>query len=181
MVKNATPRARPVTNLQAEKDMHGQLVSAAKYAVCFFGPNFHLQRQRSTMSLTAGLTRIRDTASPPVPVRAEKRPRLELSEQDEAVIEPDMLFTDEDVTTAATVDAAKVTNIVTKNKKRKQKHKRPVIEPYSSDDVLYHDVVSLLKNSGKVVEPKQEWDAPLPLGTEVELLVSELSSTGMHF
>lgn len=131
------------------------------------------------MSLT-GATR---SASSPPPARPEKRPRHELSKlEDEVTIEPDALTVGggEVVTIAATVDASKITGS-SKNKKRKQRQKRLIIEPYSADDVLYHDIISLLKNSGKVVEPEKEWDAPLPFGTEVELLVSELSSTGMHF
>jgi tRNA (uracil-5-)-methyltransferase len=128
--------------------------------------------------MSTGSTRPRDSGSSPVLTRPEKRPRLELNEQDDelAVNERHTSTIRQDEPPAEGANSLKVTK---KNRKRKQK--QPAIEPYSSDDVLYHDVVSLLKNSGKTVEAQKEWDAPLPFGSEVELVVSELSSTGMRF
>jgi tRNA (uracil-5-)-methyltransferase len=66
----------------------------------------------------------------------------------------------------------------TRIKHRKRKQKQPDPEPYSSDDVVYHDVTALLQKSGKIVEEDKAWNAPLPIGTELELVASELSSTG---
>lgn len=62
--------------------------------------------------------------------------------------------------------------------KRKKRKVKQTIEPYSSDDVLYRDVLHLLKQAGKLINPEDEWDPPLEAGAEIEITVSELSSTG---
>jgi tRNA (uracil-5-)-methyltransferase len=153
------------------------LVGAAKQSIRIVRLKFHLRRPAHHIHMTGNLTRPRDPASSPVPARPEKRPRLEITEEEDAVVEPSTSNMDEeDIPVAEPVDTVKATK---KSKSKRRKQKRPIIEPYSSDDVLYHDVISLLKNSGKVIEAEKEWDAPLPFGTEVELVVSELSSTGM--
>ncbi|KAF9235845.1 S-adenosyl-L-methionine-dependent methyltransferase [Melanogaster broomeanus] len=65
-----------------------------------------------------------------------------------------------------------------KKAKKKQKHSLP--DPYSSDDVLWHDVVSLLGegNVDRVIAEGTEWDAPFGIRDELEVVVSQLSSNG---
>ena len=62
-----------------------------------------------------------------------------------------------------------------------RKQKRRAIEPYSPDDVLWHDILGLLGNDvvNEITEAGKGWVSPLPFGTEIELVVSELSSSGM--
>ncbi|KIJ58937.1 hypothetical protein HYDPIDRAFT_118997, partial [Hydnomerulius pinastri MD-312] len=63
-------------------------------------------------------------------------------------------------------------------KGKKQKHLLP--EPCSSDDVLWHDVKSLLgeeKVDCRIMEGT-EWDAPFDFKDELEVMVSKLSSNG---
>lgn len=155
------------------------LAGTANQSFRIFRSQFHLQRlvQHRAIPMTS-LTRLRSPASSSVPPRLEKRPRLEIAQEEEVVAGPSTSNMDEDVPTAEPVNASKVSK---KSKSKRRKQKRPVIEPYSSDDVLYRDVISLLKNSGKLIEDEKEWDAPLPFGTEVELVVSEMSSTGMFW
>ncbi|KDQ51329.1 hypothetical protein JAAARDRAFT_41178 [Jaapia argillacea MUCL 33604] len=66
--------------------------------------------------------------------------------------------------------------------KKQKKRKRPAIEPYSSDDVLWRDIISLLGKDvvDKVVEEGREWDAPFegPEKRELEVVVSAISSGG---
>jgi len=125
-------------------------------------------------------------SSPPVSERPEKRPRLD--EDTPTTLVPDVAA----ATATSHVDSVDIDNDLplmkdsnqpdqkskpNKRKQRKQRH--PPIEPHSNDDVLYHDVLSLLRKEGKKVESEEEWDFPVASGTEVELTVSELSSTGM--
>jgi tRNA (uracil-5-)-methyltransferase len=65
-----------------------------------------------------------------------------------------------------------------KKGKKKLKHKLP--DPYSSDDVLWHDVVSLLgeENVVRLTAEGTEWDAPFGFRDELEVVVSRLSSNG---
>ena len=63
---------------------------------------------------------------------------------------------------------------------RKQRKRQKLPEPCSVEDVLWQDVVSVL---GKDVvqlalEDGSEWDSPFEYRTEVELVVSILSSHG---
>jgi tRNA (uracil-5-)-methyltransferase len=69
---------------------------------------------------------------------------------------------------------------VAKGKSRKSKTKRQNIEPYSSDDVLWHDVKAALGSEAvtAAVQANKDWDSPLQFGLELELTVSELTSTG---
>ncbi|CAE6438212.1 unnamed protein product [Rhizoctonia solani] len=65
-------------------------------------------------------------------------------------------------------------------KPKKSRVKRQNIEPYSHEDVLWHDVKTIL--GSEVVEAataqNKDWESPLPFGTELELTASELTSTG---
>jgi hypothetical protein len=66
-----------------------------------------------------------------------------------------------------------------RHKKKNPKNVLP--EPYSSEDVLWHDVVSLLGKVAvdEVLEAGTEWDSPFEFKQEVEVEVSRLSSSGM--
>ncbi|KAG6333304.1 hypothetical protein ID866_5781 [Astraeus odoratus] len=65
-------------------------------------------------------------------------------------------------------------------RKAKKSAKRTLPEPCSSEDVLWHDVVSLL--GSETVDQKiaqgTEWDSPFGFREELEVVVSKLSSNG---
>ncbi|KAG9125697.1 tRNA(m5U54)methyltransferase [Ceratobasidium sp. 392] len=67
-----------------------------------------------------------------------------------------------------------------KSKPKKLKGKRQNIEPYSSDDVLWHDVKAALGSEAVdiAIREYKDWDSPLSFGLELELTVSEITSTG---
>ncbi|KAG8742117.1 tRNA(m5U54)methyltransferase [Ceratobasidium sp. 414] len=67
-----------------------------------------------------------------------------------------------------------------KGKPKKSRGKRQNIEPYSSDDVLWHDVKAALGSEAvdAAVREGRDWDSPLPFGLELEVTVSEITSTG---
>ncbi|KAF8741344.1 hypothetical protein RHS02_03475, partial [Rhizoctonia solani] len=68
-----------------------------------------------------------------------------------------------------------------KSKKPKRSRvKRQDIEPYSHEDVLWHDVKAVLGSEAVETATSQDkdWESPLPFGTELELTVSGLTSTG---
>ncbi|KAJ1310777.1 hypothetical protein OPQ81_009298 [Rhizoctonia solani] len=65
-------------------------------------------------------------------------------------------------------------------KHKKSRVKRQNIEPYSHEDVLWHDVKATLGSGAIEAATAQDtdWVSPLPFGTELELTVSGLTSTG---
>jgi hypothetical protein len=67
-----------------------------------------------------------------------------------------------------------------KQKKRKQEHTLP--EPYSSQDVLWRDIESVLGKEavGKAIEDGIEWDSPFEFRQEVEIKVASLSCSGAY-
>ncbi|KAF9441678.1 S-adenosyl-L-methionine-dependent methyltransferase [Macrolepiota fuliginosa MF-IS2] len=68
-----------------------------------------------------------------------------------------------------------------KNSKRKSKHKKADLpEPCSPDDVLWHEIKSVLGADvvGKVIEGGVEYDSPFTFHQEVEVLVKSLSPGG---
>ncbi|KAG8721694.1 tRNA(m5U54)methyltransferase [Ceratobasidium sp. 394] len=67
-----------------------------------------------------------------------------------------------------------------KSKPKKSRGKRPTIEPYSPDDVLWHDVKAALGPEAveAAIRKDKDWDSPLSFGLELELTVSEITSTG---
>ncbi|KIJ45053.1 hypothetical protein M422DRAFT_67222 [Sphaerobolus stellatus SS14] len=112
----------------------------------------------------------------PTPDRPGKRPRLEKEGESIGADSLGASHLDSiDIENALTVTAS-AQQKPKQSKKKTRKIKHVAIEPYSSDDVLYHDIIALLKKERK--EPEDEWDSPVPIGTEIELTVSELSSTG---
>ncbi len=66
-------------------------------------------------------------------------------------------------------------------KKLTKKMKSMVIEPYSAQDVIFRDVVSLLGQEAvdKAIQEGKDWESPFQFREEVELTASILSSTGM--
>ncbi|KAF8588510.1 S-adenosyl-L-methionine-dependent methyltransferase [Ramaria rubella] len=144
------------------------LVSALHYSL-----NASSRRGVTRMSRSPKSGLARSPQGSPLSARPEKRPRLDLEEEADGAAGAQTAAAE-----PAVGEESSVPNVPRKPKTKKRKEKRPVIEPYSSDDVLYHDVVDLLKTTGNVTETEKEWDAPIRPGTEVELVVSELSSTG---
>ncbi|QRV76828.1 tRNA (Uracil-5-)-methyltransferase [Ceratobasidium sp. AG-Ba] len=67
-----------------------------------------------------------------------------------------------------------------KSKPKKSRAKRPVIEPFSHDDVLWHDVKAALGPEAveAAVSGDKDWETPLQFGLELELTVSDVTSTG---
>ncbi|KAF8439365.1 S-adenosyl-L-methionine-dependent methyltransferase [Boletus edulis BED1] len=65
-------------------------------------------------------------------------------------------------------------------KKRPRIQKRRAIEPYSHDDVLWHDVRALLGNDTvhSAEQHATDWDAPFQFREELEVVVDRLSSNG---
>ena len=68
----------------------------------------------------------------------------------------------------------------TNKSKRKRKDKRPAVEPYSTEDVIYQDVKALLGEEVvlKAQEDGSDVKAPVECQQELELVVSALSSNG---
>lgn len=66
------------------------------------------------------------------------------------------------------------------SKSAKRKQKRVLPEPYSSEDVLWRDIVALLGDDtvGHALQHGTEWDSPFDFRQEVEVEVSTLSSNG---
>lgn len=69
-------------------------------------------------------------------------------------------------------------NKKSRNAKKKQKH--AYIEPYSTEDVVLHDVKALLGQDAfdQVMAEGSDWNSPFEHREEVQLVVSCLSSTG---
>ncbi|KAB5592986.1 TRNA (uracil-5)-methyltransferase [Ceratobasidium theobromae] len=67
-----------------------------------------------------------------------------------------------------------------KIKSKKSRPKRPNIEPYSHEDVLWHDVKDVLGSHivDTATTQDKDWESPLSFGTVLELTVSGLTSTG---
>ncbi|THG93842.1 hypothetical protein EW026_g7504 [Hermanssonia centrifuga] len=67
-------------------------------------------------------------------------------------------------------------------KKLTKKMKSMVIEPYSAQDVIFRDVVSLLGQEAvdKAIQEGKDWESPFQFREEVELTASILSSTEMR-
>ncbi|PSS31110.1 hypothetical protein PHLCEN_2v2349 [Hermanssonia centrifuga] len=65
-------------------------------------------------------------------------------------------------------------------KKLTKKMKNMVIEPYSAQDVIFRDVISLLGQEAvdKAIQEGKDWESPFQFREEVELTASILSSTG---
>lgn len=99
------------------------------------------------------------------------------------------LRTTETTTTTSSV-AQKSDSQRTKKHGGRRKRKIPTIEPFSGDDILRREVISLLQRQRAVVvvgedegdfEEEEEdllSSPPIETGTEVQLVVSELSSSG---
>ncbi|CAE6532090.1 unnamed protein product [Rhizoctonia solani] len=65
-------------------------------------------------------------------------------------------------------------------KPKKSRVKRQNIEPCSHEDVLWHDVKAVLGSEAveAAIAQNKDWESPLQFGTELELTVSGLTSTG---
>ncbi|KIO01234.1 hypothetical protein M404DRAFT_150637 [Pisolithus tinctorius Marx 270] len=99
---------------------------------------------------------------------AEKRPRVDVSEAS---------LTPASTRATSSIGQGQKKQHARKEKKRK-KHAMP--EPCSTEDVLWHDVVSLL--GSETVDQKiaqgVEWESPFDFREELEVTVSALSSNG---
>lgn len=65
-------------------------------------------------------------------------------------------------------------------KHRAHKTRKSTIEPYSHDDVLWHDVRALLGDDAvhHAEEQDTDWDSPFHFRQEIEVVVDRLSSHG---
>ncbi|CAE6532955.1 unnamed protein product [Rhizoctonia solani] len=111
-----------------------------------------------------GMTSVRELSSPVDSPPPPKRTKLEVtgaSDVGEALVE-------------SKHDGHKA------KKPKKSRVKRQNIEPYSHEDVLWHDVKAVLGSEAVEAATAQDkdWESPLPFGTELELTVSGLTSTG---
>ncbi|KAI0691245.1 S-adenosyl-L-methionine-dependent methyltransferase [Cerioporus squamosus] len=123
-----------------------------------------------TMASTHPRTR---STSPPAP--PEKKPRLDVSPEPAEPVEIQDAPAD-----AQAPPSAPTSKKHAKNKKNK-KHQRRAPEPFSSDDILTHEVISLLGQdyAQTLVDQKLDWDAPFEQFTQLELTVACISpSTG---
>lgn len=71
-----------------------------------------------------------------------------------------------------------------KKSKRKSKHKKPDLpEPCSPEDVLWHEIKSVLGSDAveKAIEEGVEYDSPFAFHQEIEVLVKSLSPGGELF
>lgn len=105
---------------------------------------------------------------------AEKKPRLEISEST-ATIDVDVDFSEPPKVSGNDKAPKKVSR---KQKRKKQKHALP--EPYSGEDVLWRDVISVLGQDyvDEAIKNESEWDSPFEFREEVDLEVSSLGSSG---
>ena len=133
---------------------------------------------------------VRDHVSPLASPPPSKRVKLDLIEEPVGDIAEERANADEAskgrtpvtfeskcLTALTIVDPRKQTG---KNKSKKTRAKRQNIEPYSSDDVLWHDVKAALSSEAveAAIKEDKDWESPLQFGDELELTVSELTSTG---
>lgn len=138
----------------------------------YSAPAFLGLKHKNHMSdpLRAGQTRSQPDSGSPPPIG--KKPRLE---------------TPSKVVDAGSTKQTLVTTTspqkVAKKEARKAKKKGLQVppEPYSTDDVLWRDVISVLGQDviDKAIEEGTEWDSPFEFREEVELEVRSLSSNGL--
>lgn len=143
--------------------------ACASGLLCNARTSFFCQPKKLSAAMS---TRVRSpTIDPEVPAPLEKKMRLEEHTMDES-----------NVTTEDTNDGVLVvpgpSKKVSKSAKRKQKRVLP--EPYSSEDVLWRDIVALLGDDAveHALQHGTEWDSPFEFREEVEVEVSTLSSNG---
>jgi hypothetical protein len=130
------------------------------FRACYYSqkPHFGLTYARNMSdSPQIGHTRPKPDSDGPSSEPLEKKPKLDLSSG---------------------------TKKLSKRETARQKRKNPknvLPEPYSSEDVLWRDVVSLLGKDvvDETLEAGTEWDSPFEFKQEVEVEVSCLSSSGM--
>lgn len=110
------------------------------------------------------------TIDPEVLVPLEKKIRLE----EHAIDESDIAKEDANDTLVVPGPSKKA------SKSAKRKQKRVLPEPYSSEDVLWRDIIALLGEDtvGQALQHGTEWDSPFDFREEVEVEVSTLSSNG---
>ncbi|CAE6430403.1 unnamed protein product [Rhizoctonia solani] len=115
-----------------------------------------------------GMTSVREFSSPSGSPPPTKRAKLDVIEEPAGTIDVG----------EALVESKRDGH---KAKKTKKAHvKRQNIEPYSHEDVLWHDVKAILGSEAVETATAQDkdWGSPLQFGTELELTVSGLTSTG---
>ncbi|KAH7330701.1 S-adenosyl-L-methionine-dependent methyltransferase [Rhizoctonia solani] len=115
-----------------------------------------------------GMTSVRELSSPVDSPPPTKRAKLNVTE------EPAGAGDVEEALVESKRDGHKV------KKPKKSRVKRQNIEPYSHDDVLWHDVKAVLGSEAVETATVRDtdWESPLQFGTELELTVSGLTSTG---
>lgn len=125
---------------------------------------------RSIMSdpLHAGQTRSQPDSESPFPIG--KKPRLEMSYDTIDSVGKKL---------AANTSLKKSAKKEARKAKKKGQHVLP--EPYSTDDVLWRDVISVLGQNivDNIIEEGTEWNSPFEFREEVEVEVHSLSSNGV--
>ncbi|CEL58343.1 hypothetical protein RSOLAG1IB_03089 [Rhizoctonia solani AG-1 IB] len=114
------------------------------------------------------MSSVRELSSPIASPPPSKRAKLDVTEE----------FTDAGHIAEAPIETQRDGHKAKKPKKARVK--RQNIEPYSHEDVLWHDVKAILGSEAVEAATVQnkDWESPLPFGTELELIVSGLTSTG---
>ena len=116
-----------------------------------------------------------------------KKPRLDL-DQKTGVVAAEMMVLDvpADIMTVQSGPTSQSKQLQGKKRggkrdKRKIKHKLP--EPYSPEDVVHRDVISLLGQDvvDRLIEEGKDWTSPFQMREEVELTVSSISSHGEYY
>lgn len=105
-----------------------------------------------------------------------KKPRLDGPSPSEAVASTSTIIVEKFKEASAPKKSAKK---LARKAKKKGLHVPP--EPFSPDDVLYHDVMSVLGEdvTSKILEDGTEWDSPFDFREEVTVEVKGLSASGM--
>lgn len=130
----------------------------------------------SAMSDTpqTGQSRPAPSSGPSSPIG--KKPRLE----EPSVSQPELELSIQASTSASAANPKKSHKKLARKAKKKGQHILP--EPFSNEDVLWHDVASVLGKAvvDEAVEAGTEWDSPFEFREEVELEVHSLSSNGEY-
>lgn len=156
-----------ISRLIAPSHRVRRLATCPSGLLCNVRTSFFCQSKTLSAAMS---TRVRSpTIDLEVPAPVEKKIRLEENLMDESNV------TKEDTSIPVVSGPSKK---VSKSAKRKQKRILP--EPYSSEDVLWRDIVALLGDDtvDHALQQGTEWDSPFDFREEVEVEVSTLSSNG---
>ena len=128
----------------------------------------HLDPQKMPQDLTRSQPDSVDSS----PKHVDKKPRLDSLDIKEQHVGPTSIPPPETQPSGKRRSAKRET-------KKKKEH---LPEPYSIEDVITRDVVALLgeRTVQGIIDEGKEHSAPFTFKQEVDLIVTELSSSGMH-